>query len=134
MGDLSPYPNPVPTLYRTMKADGDRPLLRASASGLGVRPGVDVFVDEAGYVQRDCGLSVTPEDPSLQPITSLKARSAGGDCPHPLWALESSDLPDKLVLFRDRATHGFIAPAVSMTPDQFAAAIESTRDLWTPQP
>jgi hypothetical protein len=75
------------------------------------------------------GMSVTPGDPMLLPH-HRKPASLGGIGRHPVWELDTSDLPEYLVYAEDTREHGFIQPAFTMEIADYQAAIEETRDLW----
>lgn len=51
----------MPLVYRAMRADGDGlPTVEPTASGLGVRPGIDVDVVAGDVLKNGLGMSVSP--------------------------------------------------------------------------
>jgi len=54
----------------------------------------------------------------------------GGIGKHPVWELDTDELPDFLVYTQETETHGFIEPAYRMELGDYQDAIAATRDLW----
>lgn len=117
-------------LYRAMAKDGDAPRLSDSSSGLGVREGHDLPVDEEGYVEPEAGgMSVTPEDPRLM-RQSLRPRALGGTGRHPLWALDEGHLPADLSWRPHGEGHGVVEPTQRTTFASYRTALQLTRPSW----
>ena len=105
-----------------LDADG-LPRRSATAKGLGVRAGWDVFPDEDGNVfPGGGGMSVRP-NPEAIPGHLLK-----GDCV--VWEMNTDLLPDVLVHIPENDAHGLIEPAGTMRFEDFADAIAETREDW----
>jgi hypothetical protein len=115
-----------------MRRDGDGfPVLtHLTSSGLGVRPEIDIQVDDDGFVEPESGgMSVTPDTPDGLP-PARRPREFGGIGKHPAWFLDADELPDSLVYREERETHGFIEPSVRMELTDYQEAIAETRELW----
>jgi hypothetical protein len=115
-----------------MRRDGDGlPLLtHLTSSGLGVRPDIDIPVDDEGFVEPESGgMSVTPDTPDGLPH-HRRPHKFGGIGKHPIWFLETDQLPETLVYREERSTHGFIEPSVRMDLTDYQDAIAETRELW----
>ena len=136
----------MPRAYRAMKGDGGRPMLGASASTLGVRPGVDIHPDEPGQVQPETGgMSVSPSLSTI-PLRFLPRRlhdsgvqpgAIGSNSLH-VWAMgtgkfEKGSVAEHLILRPDPGDpqrHGFVEPATTMMLQQYVDAVISTREHW----
>ena len=121
-----------------MKAAADgMPLPSPTGRGLGIRPEHDLTPDENGFVHYGLGgLSVTPEDPMRLP-RHRRPPEQGGTGLDPIWELDLSDLPPRLIFREDEANpqnHGFIEPAESMHLYEYEEAIVDTRGTWTTLP
>jgi hypothetical protein len=114
-----------------MKRDDDgHPVVDASSTGLGVRPGE--IPDTAGMVfPGRGGMSVTPDDPEGLPRWR-RPPPLGGTATHPVWEISEDNLPADL-LFRedpDSLTHGFIEPRTMMPIEHYEALLGETRLAW----
>lgn len=119
-------------VYRAMKRGSDsRPLVNhTSSSGLGVRPGVDIPVNEEGNVEPGTeGMSVSPDSPRNL-STGRRPSRFGGHGKFPAWELDTELLPDSLTYAPDTAKHGFLEPAYTMEIGDYQDALEATGDLW----
>ena len=99
-------------LYRGMKVDpaDGLPFAEPTARGLGVRPGIDIPVDEFGLVEPGGeGMSVSPDMISNLP-DHRRPPEHGGDGPDPVWEIDESMLGPQLAYEPDDETHGFIEP------------------------
>lgn len=132
----------MPRVFRAMRKDDDGlPHVEQSASGLGVRPGIDIDVDHNGSVLLNGkGMSVSPNWRDM-PLFRIPARLRGlkpgargsdqtfcfctGSGP-----FQQGDFAEGLVLEPDSTTHGTIAPNRLMPLDDYRAAIEATRSDW----
>jgi len=90
----------VRELYRSMKVDGEFPLVESSARALGVRVPEDVSTDEDGDVQPGAGMSVTPDDPFKLPH-HRRPEAFGGSGPDPVWRIDHEHLPQTLEYVQD---------------------------------
>lgn len=121
------------TLFRGMTNDGEGlPLVGRSARMLGVRPDVDILVDESGHCRGgEGGMSVAYDTPQHLP-EHRRPPSHGGTGPDPVWDLDEGDLPDGLVFRKDEDLegHGFIEPAWTMDVSDYEDALAVTRSSW----
>lgn len=118
-------------VYRAMKRDVDgRPFVtHASSLGLGIRPDKDIYVDGEGLVHpQGEGLSVAHASPENLPY-GRRPPALGGKGKHPVWELETDELPDYLD-YTYESGKGLIEPSYVMEIDDYQVAIEETRDLW----
>lgn len=131
------------TLYRTMRRDADgHPMVIPSTSvlsparGLGVRPVLDISMDDAGHVEPDTnGMSVAQDAPEFLP-EHRRPVSLGGESDDPQWRIEEEELGAALVYRLDEPPprHGVIEPAWRMTLEEYELAIAETREAWTECP
>src|SRR5690348_7911240 len=111
-------------LYRGMKVDpvDGLPLAEPSARGLGVRPGIDIPVDDFGLVDAGAGgMSVSPDTPEHLPPWR---RPPEGD--DPVWEIDEEELDAPLAYVPDEAsaqTHGFVEPAYEMPLEDYQLAL-----------
>jgi hypothetical protein len=115
-----------------IEANDGLPLLAPSARGLGIRRDVDIPVDEFGDVEPgDEGMSVTASSLSDLPEFRRPAE-LGGTGKDPVWEMDSDELPPRLTVVSDDEdpTHALIAPAESMTIEEYEGAIAETRAFW----
>lgn len=84
----------MPTLYRAMKVDhvDGMPLAESTARGLGVRPGIDIPVDDFGLVDPGGGgMSVSPDAiDNLPPWRRPPEHGGSGD--DPVWQIGDEEL------------------------------------------
>jgi hypothetical protein len=100
---------------------------------LGVRPDVDIRVDEGGIVNPEMeGMSVVPP-----PVENLaehrRPPEFGGGGKDPVYELETRELPNDLAYRPDPANpdgHGFIELTRRMPFEDYRRAIHGTRSLW----
>jgi len=144
----------MPTIYRSMLADRDRPIIGNAATALGVRlppdPKPDVSVNADGTVSpRTGGMSVAPSWRHL-PVWRIPRRlstkfldargiqGASGSNNLVCWRLgegpfAEAPIGDRL-LFRpdpDRPdSHGFVEPLAQLPLTEYQAALANTRDQW----
>jgi hypothetical protein len=117
-----------------MKAGDDGyPDVGRTARTLGVRPGIDVPVDDAGQVEPGHGgVSVAPDSPAGLPA-HRRPPGLGGTGKDPVWELELADLGGSLAYREDPAQpciHGFIEPREEMPLDAYERALSATRLAW----
>lgn len=129
-------------VYRSMFADGRKPLVGDGSKMLGVRGnGHDIPISAEDMVLPNTGgLSIAPEWRDL-PYFLIPRRlqdsvpEARGN--NKLTCFRLSDLPfkaaeitDKLALRPDTAKHGTIEPRHEMKLDVLQSALSDTRNLW----
>lgn len=113
-------------------SDDQIPLVEESARGLGVRPGIDIPVDDFGLVEPGAGgMSVSQDDPTFLP-EHRRPPSHGGTGLDPLWALEENKLEELLVYTEDDYLegHGFVEPGYQMPLEDYQLALAESRQLW----
>ena len=135
----------MPRIYRSMKKDGDRPLVGNGATALGVRfepdPNADIVTDGAGKVNPDSGgMSVAPSLESLpthRVPKRLRDRVEGaiGSNKCFVWrygagAFANEAVAEKLKLHVTDPTHGVVTPSETMPAEEYTDAIARTRDAW----
>lgn len=120
---------------------GDKPLVAPTARGLGVRPGVDITVDDLGNVAPGSGgMSVAPDWKLLPPwriphrLAHIMPQARGRN-EDACWRLgEGSFIADSigghLRFVPDRPSHGVVEPAFQMPLDDYQAALADTQDDW----
>jgi hypothetical protein len=125
-----------------MRKDEDgRPRVEQSASGLGVRPGVDIDVDlQDNVLVNGKGMSVSPNWRDIplfripERLRRLKPGARGSNnifcvrCGTGLF--ERGSFAEGLTLEPDSATHGTIAPDRIMPLDHDRSVLEATRPDW----
>jgi hypothetical protein len=132
----------MPLVFRAMKKDEDElPTVEQSASGLGVRPGIDIDLDAQGNaVVNGKGMSVSPAWRVL-PFFRIPKRLRGivpaargsnstfcfraGNGPFQQGAFAAG-----LVLEPDSATHGCITPTRLVPLGQYESDLVATRADW----
>lgn len=143
----SPY-DQAPRIFRTMKADGDRPLTGSGRGELGVRlPGgsvkPDVTPDQAGLVHPGRGgMSVSPSLRQLPYFlipqrldSALGLRGAKAPNDWRVWRMGSGPFvgsavgPD-LSLRPDGDDHGLLEPSRAMLASDYQTFLGDTRDAW----
>jgi hypothetical protein len=112
------------------------PKTGASGATLGVRlsgRSRDIDVGADGMVSPNTGgLSVSPLPPQNLPEHRRPAEF-GGISDHPVFVMDTDDLPPKLRYRPDPANpkrHGFIEPAQDMSSEEYQRAVHGTRSLW----
>ena len=131
----------MPLVFRAMKKDDDElPTVEASATGLGVRVGTDVDVQDGHVLTNGKGMSVSPNW-RLLPIFRIPKRLCGqfpgargsnqtccfrfGSGP-----FERGALADGLELVPDSPAHGCVAPAQPVSLEQYESDLSATRAGW----
>lgn len=121
-------------MFRSMKADGDRPAIESSARGLGVRTlgrYLDVHPDANGDIgPGGGGMSVAPDDPLLLD-GYRRPQEFGGTGRDPVWEIRVKDLPAATALRLTSTSHGQIEPASVMPLGDYQSRLESTQGAWT---
>ncbi len=135
----------MPFIFRAMLREEDKPRIGRSPNMLGVRvpPAVhsDVSLGSSGNaLPGNKGMSVAPNWRTLpahrlpRRLRNFVPRASGPDIMS-CWRLAEFPFVDgpltpELHLRIDSATHGQIAPSVSMPLEQFEDALARTRDFW----
>jgi len=130
----------MPRVFRVMKKDVDG-LPIVSATGLGVRSGIDVDLDPEGYVLVNCkGMSVAPNwrDINVERLPKrLRAIVPGARGSNNTSCFRSGSgafgrgvFAKGLILEPDSATHGNVAPVLSVPFDSYTADLAATRPDW----
>jgi hypothetical protein len=132
----------MPTIYRVMRPDGNRPMVGESATTLGVRIPRDIQPDDAGDVHLDSqGMSVAPSLRKLpfhlvpRRLNHLRKHARGNNNCR-VWRFGNGPFSDgnvaeKLVLRVTSATHGVVAPSKTMTLSEYVDALSGSRDAWS---
>jgi hypothetical protein len=132
----------MPLVYRAMKKDADDlPTIEASASGLGVRPGLDIDVDAQGHaIANGKGMSVAPAwrvMPVWRIPKRLRDKRAGARGPNNIYCFRTGTGPFQrdafakgLELVPDSTTHGCIAPTQTVVLTTYEGDLELTRANW----
>lgn len=136
-----------------MAEENGKPKLGRSARCLGIRPDLDITVeqvprgwlDEQGYLRPEAarhfsgelvgvairnnrGLSTSLAIESLP--TFRKPVTFGGKGNDPLWQIEANKIAGDLETVQDSPTHVSILPSTTMLLAKYEAAIAQTRNDW----
>lgn len=139
--------------YRGMAEQNDKPKIGRSARLLGVRPTIDINIeqmpigclDEQGYLLpesqrklygdlvavaiRDTkGMSVSLSIEGLPAFR--KPTEFGGNGKDPLWKIDDSIITGDLQAVQDSPTHVSITPRVTMSLEKYEAALANTQKYW----
>jgi hypothetical protein len=127
----------MPRVFRVMKRDHDgQPIVAAASNALGVRPGIDIDVDQQNNaISNDKGMSVSPswKDISLRRIPRrLGGQGSNGTA---VFAFGSGPFQQAVVahgleLLPDCPAHGVIRPTHLVPLFQFEADLSATRAEW----
>lgn len=132
----------MPRVFRVMREGEDGlPHVEQSASGLGVRSGVDVELDHQGRViVNGKGMSVNPDWRNAplfripERLRHLKPGARGSNknaCfRYGTGVFEQGEFAPGLTLEPDTPTHGTIAPAGPVPLSDYEAALAETRPGW----
>ncbi len=136
-----------------MAAENGKPKIGRSARLLGVRPTIDINIeqmpigclDEQGYLLPDPqrklhgdfvaiairdmkGMSVSL---SIEGLPAFRKPSQfGGNGKDPLWQIDDSIITGDLQAVQDSPTHVSIMPRVTMTLEKYEAALANTQKYW----
>jgi hypothetical protein len=139
--------------YRGMAEQNDKPKMGRSARLLGVRPTIDINIeqmpigclDEQGYllseshrklhgylvavaVRDNKGMSVSL---SIEGLPAFRKPSQfGGNGKDPLWQIDDSMITGDLQAVQDSPTHVSIMPRVTMSLEKYEAALANTQKYW----
>jgi hypothetical protein len=129
-------------MFRAMKKDENGfPAVEQSASGLGVRPGVDLDLDDDGTVRmNEKGMSVSPAWRVISIFRipkRLRTIVHGARGSNNTFCFRAGDGPFQrgafapgLDLVPDFATHGCLVPAELAALSQYEAHLAATRNHW----
>ena len=139
--------------YRGMATEDGKPKIGRSARLLGVRPNIDINIeqvptgclDKQGYLLpesqrklhgdlvtvaiRDTkGMSVSL---SIEGLPAFRKPSQfGGNGKDPLWQIDDSHITGYLQAVQDSPIHASIMPRVTMTLEKYEAALANTQKYW----
>ena len=131
-----------PKVYRAMKKDAEeKPIADQSATGLGVRSGVDILIDEAGNEILDGnGMSVAPEWRKLElhrmpkRLGSIVPGARGSNSTYCFTTGEGSFQREQfatgLVLIPDTPIHATIAPIAVVPIQEYESLLAFNRPDW----
>jgi hypothetical protein len=139
--------------YRGMAGQDGKPKIGRSARLLGVRPAIDINIEQMpigsldgqGYLLpesqrkldgdlvtvalRDTkGMSVSLSIEGLPAFR--KPTEFGGNGKDPLWKIDDSIITGDLQAVQDSPTHVSIMPRVTMSLEKYEAALASTQKYW----
>lgn len=122
--------------YRAMKSIGQGlPACGEGARLLGVRPGIDIGVDDQGRVQPESGGMSVFSDPASLPKHRKPAWMSGGEGRDPLYSIEEASLPGELAAIRDGCScHFFWAPAMACPYRLYLSVLYGTQRSWREEP
>lgn len=139
--------------YRGMVEENGKPKIGRNARLLGVRPGIDIDVeqmprgwfDEHGYLlpEKERKSTDVLVDAAIRNVkgmsTSLSIESLpefrkpikfGGTGKDPLWQIEDSKISGDIEAVQDSPTHVTIMPRVTMLLEKYETALAKTQDNW----
>lgn len=139
--------------YRGMVEQNGKPKIGRSARLLGVRPHIDIDIeqlpvgclDENGHLRPEAnpkdegetiavaikntkGMSVSLSIEGLPPFR--KPAKFGGTGRDPLWQIDDSKIAGDLEAVQDSPTHVSILPSSTMRLEKYEVALASTQDDW----
>jgi hypothetical protein len=139
--------------YRGMAEENGQPKTGRSARLLGIRPGIDIdvenlpmgYLDENGYllpegdrnssgqsvvvaIRNTKGMSASLSIEALPPFR--KPAMFGGIGKDPLWQIQDSQIEGDLEAVQDSPTHVSILPRATMLLDRYEAALAKTQNDW----
>ncbi len=139
--------------YRGMAEQNGKPKIGRSARLLGVRPNIDInveqmpvgYLDEQEYlltksereirgdlvtvaIRDNKGMSVSLSIDGLPDFR--KPTKFGGTGKDPLWQIDDSYISGDLEAIQDSATHVSILPRTTMSLARYEAALANTQNYW----
>jgi hypothetical protein len=132
----------MPLVFRAMRKDDDGlPTVERSASGLGVRPGIDIDLDAQGNaLANGKGMSVAPAWRAISILRipkRLRAKVPGARGSNNTHCFRAGAGPFQrgafaagLELIPDSATHGCVAPVQTVPLSQYESDLSATRADW----
>lgn len=139
--------------YRGMAEENGKPKVGRSARLLGVRPDIDIdveqiprdWLDENGYLRSEIDQNSNDEAVAAAirntkgMSTSLSIESLpafrrpdtfGGKGKDPLWQIEDSKITGDLEAVQDSPTHVSIVPRTTMLLEKYEVALANTQNDW----
>ncbi|HBB32675.1 MAG TPA: hypothetical protein DDZ80_17505 [Cyanobacteria bacterium UBA8803] len=140
--------------YRGMAEENGKPKVGRSARLLGVRPGIDIdveqmprnWLDEQGFLRPEVEHNPWSGEPVAVAIRNTKGMSVslsieslpafrkpatfGGTGKDPLWQIDDCKITKDLEAVQDSATHVSILPKATMLLEKYEAALASTQNNW----
>lgn len=137
--------------YRGMAEENGKPKVGRSARLLGVRPGIDIdveqmsrdWLDEQGYLKPEVKRNPLSGEPVAVAIRNTKGMSVslsidslpafrrptmfGGTGKDPLWQIDDSKITGDIEAVQDSATHISVLPRVTMLLEKYEAALANTQ-------
>jgi hypothetical protein len=139
--------------YRSMAEQNGKPRIGRSARLLGIRPNVDIDIEQmpAGYLnaqgyllpeadrqsqgesvavasKNTKGMSVSL---SIEGLPAFRKPAAfGGTGRDPLWQIDNSKIAGDLEAVQDSPTHVSILPSATMLLEKYEAALANTQNDW----
>ena len=139
--------------YRGMAEENGKPKMGRNARLLGVRPRMDIdieqvpkdWLDEQGYllpeterksseesvtvaIRNTKGMSVSLSIEGLPPFR--KPPKFGGTGKDPLWQIDDSKILGDIEAVQDSPTHVSILPRATMLLEKYEAALAQTQSEW----
>jgi hypothetical protein len=140
--------------YRGMAEENGKPKVGRSARLLGVRPSIDIdveqmprdWLDEQGFLRPEAERNPLLGEPVAVAIRNTKGMSVslsieglpafrkptmfGGTGKDPLWQIDDCQITGGLEAVQDSATHVSILPKGTMLLEKYEAALASTQNDW----
>jgi hypothetical protein len=139
--------------YRGMAEQNGKPKIGRSARLLGIRPTIDINIeqvpmgcmDEQGYLlpesQRkfdgDLAVVVIRDTKGMSVSLSIEGLPAfrkpsqfGGNGKDPLWQIDDTNIIGDLQAVQDSPTHVSILPRVTMALEKYETALANTQKYW----
>lgn len=139
--------------YRGMAEQNCKPKIGRSARLLGVRPGIDIEIDQvpAGYVNEQGYLLLVSERKLRGELADVAVRGTkgmsvslsieglppfrrpakfGGTGKDALWQIDSRNITGDLQAVQDSLTHVSILPSVTMSLERYETALANTQNYW----
>ncbi|PAX53252.1 Tse2 family ADP-ribosyltransferase toxin [Brunnivagina elsteri] len=143
----------VKLYYRGMAEENSKPKVGRSARLLGIRPGIDIdveqvpegWLDEEGYLLPELERQSTSEivmvvirntkgmstSLSIESLPSFrKPPKFGGTGKDSLWQIEDSKICGDIEAIQDSSTHVSIMPRSTMLLDKYETALMNTQEDW----
>jgi hypothetical protein len=143
----------VKLYYRGMAEQNNRPKIGRNARLLGIRPGIDInieqmpigYLDEQGYLLLESQRKISRElvtvairdtkgmsvSISIEGLPAFrKPASFGGTGKDPLWQIDDDIITGDLQAVQDSLTHVSILPRVTMSLERYEAALANTQKSW----
>ena len=139
--------------YRGMAEQHGKPKIGRSARLLGVRPNIDINIEQMpiGWLDEQSYLLPEPQRKLRGDLVAVAIRDTkgmsvslsieglpafrkptkfGGIGKDPLWQIDDSIITGDLQAVQDSPTHVSIMPRVTMTLEKYEAALASTQKYW----